>query len=118
MNNKGFTLIELLAVMVILVSISLVAVGGISASLERRDIKDCKEQQEVAVGAAKIYFSMETGSNVITGVTVEGLIAGGYLDSKYVNGSNGKLSNSDMINLPSGASEYKVNGGEVGESCN
>ena len=32
MDNKGFTLVELIAVMVILVSIALVAVGGITFS--------------------------------------------------------------------------------------
>ena len=40
MNNKGFTLVELLAVMLILIAISLVAVGGISSSLEKRDEKE------------------------------------------------------------------------------
>ena len=47
MNNKGFTLIELLAVIVILVGISLTAVMGISASLEKRDEKECHEQIEL-----------------------------------------------------------------------
>ena len=40
MDNKGFTLVELLAVMVILISISLIAVAGITSSLERRDEKE------------------------------------------------------------------------------
>ena len=38
MNNKGFTLVELLAVIVILLSVSLVSVYGISSSLNKRDI--------------------------------------------------------------------------------
>ena len=59
MNNKGFTLVELLAVMVILISISLIAVAGITSSLERRDEKEREEQIELAIGAAKIYFSLE-----------------------------------------------------------
>ena len=58
-NNKGFTLTELLAVMVILISVSLVAVGGISASLENRAEKECEEQIELAISAAKIYFSLK-----------------------------------------------------------
>lgn len=58
-NNKGFTLVELLAVMVILISISLVAVGAISSSLVRREEKELEEQKELAIGAAKIYFSLE-----------------------------------------------------------
>lgn len=59
MDNKGFTLVELLAVMVILISISLIAVAGITSSLERRDEKEREEQIELAIGAAKIYFSLE-----------------------------------------------------------
>lgn len=71
MNNKGFTLVELLATLVILVSISLVAVGGITASLERRDIKECEEQKELAIGAAKIYFSMENDDRVVIGTLID-----------------------------------------------
>ena len=59
MDNKGFTLVELLAVMVILISISLISVAGITSSLERRDEKEREEQIELAIGAAKIYFSLE-----------------------------------------------------------
>ena len=92
MNNKGFTLVELLAVIVILVSISLVVVGGISASLERRDIKECEEQQELAIGAAKIYFSL----NEKTSVTINTLKLGGYFkDNKKLD----RLKNTDTISL-------------------
>ena len=59
LNNKGFTLVELLAVMVILVSVSFVAVGGITESLLRRDKRECEEQQKLAISAAKMYFSLE-----------------------------------------------------------
>ena len=58
MNKKGSTLIELLAVIVILVSMSLVVVTSVSSSLERRDVKECEEQIELAKNAAKIYFSL------------------------------------------------------------
>lgn len=81
MNNKGFTLIELLAVIVILVGISLTAVMGISASLERRDEKECYEQVEFAVNAAKIYFSLNSGKSE---VTVGTLKSDGYFDSKKI----------------------------------
>ena len=116
-NNKGFTLVELLAVIVMLISISLVVVGGISASLERRDEKKCMEQQELAIGAAKIYFSMVTDSNVVDGVIVGDLIDGNYLDSKYVDDSDGKLERSDKITFPNGSNQYKYNGKNVGDSC-
>ena len=66
-KTDGFTLIELLAVIVILVSVSLVAVGGISSSLENRDEKECEEQKELSISAAKIYFSLDgTGTNEVT----------------------------------------------------
>ena len=66
MNNKGFTLIELLAVIIILVSISLIAVAGISTSLQRRDASECEEQKKLAVNAAKIYFSLNTNKDQVT----------------------------------------------------
>lgn len=81
MNRKGFTLIELLAVIVILATISVTAVVGINASLEKRDAKDCNEQKELAKNSAKIYFSL---NNVKT-VSVDTLIKEGYLNEDKVN---------------------------------
>lgn len=108
MNNKGFTLVELLAVIVILVSISLVAVGGITASLENRDKKECIEQQELAVGAAKIYFSL----NDMKSVTILELKNGDYFSStSKIN----KLNDSDVIAITD--SGYTYNNKVVGESC-
>ena len=111
MNNKGWTLIELLAVMVILISISLIAVGGISASLERRDIKECQEQQELAVGAAKIYFSLN--SEDTDGVKISELKSGNYFSSdKKVS----RLNDNDVITIFENS--YLYNGKEIGTSCN
>lgn len=104
MNNKGFTLIELLAVIVILVGISLTAVMGISASLERRDEKECYEQVEFAVNAAKIYFSLNDN---IKEVTVGTLKSDGYFDSKKID----KLSIYDKISI--GGDKYLFNENEV-----
>ena len=104
MNNKGFTLIELLAVIVILVGISLTAVMGISASLERRDEKECYEQVEFAVNAAKIYFSLNSNESV---VTVGTLKSDGYFDSKKID----KLSIYDKISI--GGDKYLFNENEV-----
>ena len=88
MNKKGFTLVELLATLVILVSISMIAVFNITASIERRDIKECTEQVSLAENAAKIYFSLNEGTNYIT---VNDLIQQGYLKeektSKIINGN-------------------------------
>ena len=110
MNNKGFTLIELLAVMVILISISLIAVGGISASLERRDIKECEEQQELAVGAAKIYFSLNPEDE--DGVKISELKSGKYFSSdKKVD----RLKDTDKITISENS--YLYNEKEIGASC-
>ena len=94
MNNKGFTLIELLAVIVILVGISLTTVMGISASLERRDIKECEEQIEIAKNAAKIYFSLLDKNSNIESVTVETLKANDYFDDDKV-----RLNDGDTIDI-------------------
>lgn len=99
MNNKGFTLIELLAVIVILVGISLIAVTGISASLERRNEKECYEQVELAINTAKIYFSLNSD---IKQVTVEELVAQGYFDDKKID----KLDSNDKINITSSGYTY------------
>jgi len=101
MNNKGFTLVELLAVLVILLAISLVAVGGISASLERRNIKECEEQKELAIGAAKIYFSL----NDVNSVRISVLKEGNYFsDGKKVD----RLNDNDMISI--GTTSYIYSG--------
>lgn len=85
LNNKGFTLIELLAVFVILISVSFVAVGGITSSLDNQDERDCENQKDIAISAAKMYFSLG-GKNVdqsITGVTIKVLREDGYIKSDY-----------------------------------
>ena len=102
LNNKGFTLVELISVMVILISISLVAVGGITNSLTNREIKECKEQQELAIAAAKIYFSL----NDVNSVTIDTLNNGEvdyFKDDKKID----RLKDGDTITFD------KVNGGYV-----
>ena len=108
MNNKGFTLIELLAVIVILVGISLTAVMGISASLEKRDEKECREQIEFAINSAKIYFSL----NNTDVVSIDTLKNNDYFDENKVS----KLKNSDEIRISD--SGYTFNGKSISEaSC-
>ena len=108
MNNKGFTLIELLAVIVILVGISLTAVMGISASLEKRDEKERHEQIEFAINSAKIYFSLNN-TNV---VSIDALKNNDYFDGNKVS----KLKNSDEIRISD--SGYTFNGKSISEaSC-
>ena len=108
MNNKGFTLVELLAVMVILITISLVSVSAVTESLVRREGKECKEQQELAVNAAKIYFSLNNTSSV----SVSTLKNEGYFKEKN---KIDKIKEEDIITISS--SEYLYNNNKVGESC-
>ena len=102
-NNRGFTLVELLAVMVILISISLVAVVTISSSLDRRDDKECKEQIQLAIDAAKIYFSL----NGTTSVSIDDLRDGRYItDEKKVN----RLNDDDTISIDTDNDKYLYSG--------
>ena len=110
MNNKGFTLVELLAVFVILISVSFIAVSGITASLEKRDVRECEEQQELAVSAAKMYFSLDGVG--MKSVTVGTLKSKGYFsDNKNLD----RLTIEDVIMVTD--SGYTYNGKGVGESC-
>ena len=85
LNNKGFTLIELLAVFVILISVSFVAVGGITASLDKQYERDCENQKDIAISAAKMYFSLDgKGVDQVNGVTVDTLISKGYVEDEEV----------------------------------
>ncbi len=105
MNNKGFTLIELLAVIVILVGISLTVVMGISASLEKRDEKECREQIEFAINSAKIYFSLNN-TDVVSIATLKN---NDYFDGNKVS----KLKDSDEIRIHD--SGYTFNGKSISE---
>lgn len=93
MNRKGFTLVELLAVLVILSVLSLVTVSGISASLEKRDIKECEEEIELAKNAAKMYFSLDGSGR--DRVTVKELRDNNYLSEEKIK----KIKDTDMITV-------------------
>lgn len=99
MNNKGFTLIELLAVIVILLSVSLVSVYGISSSLNKRDIKERNEEIELAKNAAKIYFSLD--GLYESKVTIEKLKEKNYLKEK-----TDKLDDDAEISIENGIITY------------
>ena len=63
-NNKGFTLIELLAVVVILLSISVMAISSISAAIERNKTKQNNAKKDVLVSYARLYFEEHRNSVV------------------------------------------------------
>ena len=100
MNRKGFTLIELLAVIVILASISLIVVSSISATLERRDEKECEEQIELAINAAKIYFSL---NDDISSVNVVTLKSENYFNE---NSKTDKLNDDSVITMTTSGYVY------------
>lgn len=57
LNRKGFTLIELLAVIVLLITISAIAIPSITASIERSKARQADAKKQVIVEAAKLYYS-------------------------------------------------------------
>ena len=108
MNRKGFTLVELLAVILILSSISIIAVVSITSSLGRRDVKECEEQKELAINAAKIYFSLNNASTVTVGT----LKSGNYFNEKS---KTDRLKDSLSIRLSGNA--YKIYDGSSEFNC-
>ena len=114
LNNKGFTLVELLAVMLILITISLVSVAGVTSSLTKRDVKECQEQQELAVSAAKIYFSL-TGGTSVTIAQLNGGAAPDYTDYFKDDKKIDRLKPTDIISVS--GTNYLYNGDQVGASC-
>ena len=93
MNRKGFTLIELLATILILSAISIVVVVSVTASLGRREVKECEEQKELAINAGKIYFSLND--------KVDSITVGELKDANYFNETSktDRLSESLIIKL-------------------
>lgn len=111
MNRKGFTLVELLAVIVILSSVSLVAVASISTTLNRREVKEFNEQKQLARNAAKIYFSLNEGSNC---VKISTLKSGDYFnDQNKTNMLENNSNNSYILYCPDKCTEKNNSGAEV-----
>ena len=106
-NNKGFTLVELLAVIVILSSIALVTVASVTASLGRREEKECDEQKALAKNAAKIYFSLKGGTSVSVGT----LKSEGYFNG---NQKTDRLQDDSTITYSS--NQYNFNGECINQS--
>ena len=61
-NNKGFTLIELLAVVVILLSISVMAISSISAAIERNKTKQNNAKIQIIESYAKLFYDEHKNS--------------------------------------------------------
>ena len=106
-NNKGFTLIELLTVIVILTGISWIVVAGITASLDKRDERECEEQIELAKNAAKIYFALHSNFDTSTGVSISILKNEGYFnETSKIN----RLNDSDSVKISSNIYVYTGTG--------
>lgn len=110
LNKKGFTLVELLAVMLILISISLVTVGSITESLVRKEEQECKNQKELAISAAKIYFSLHSDATRVKIIQLNDPIGDDYFkDNKKID----MLDEWDEIRFDDGIYVYVP----TGESC-
>ena len=79
LNRKGFTLVELLAVVVILLSISVIAVSSISAAIERNKDKQNDAKEKILESYAKIYYDQ--------------------YKNKFGNSTSGYISLTDLYNV-------------------
>ena len=61
-KNEGFTLIELLAVIVLLITISAIAIPSITASVERSKAKQNDAKYKLIESMAEIYYSNHKNS--------------------------------------------------------
>lgn len=89
LNKKGFTLIELLAVVVILLTISVIAVSSISAAIERNKVKQNDAKKEVIVSYAKLYYEEHKNSETDGVITLNNLIDSGYLSDEEKKNADG-----------------------------
>ncbi len=105
-KNKGFTLVELLAVIVILLSISIIAVPNIKASMNKRYMKDIQDDKDTMLRYVEIYRS--SNQNFDSCLKNEGYIILRTLAEK----KNIKLKNASKFgtSTESGAYIYYVDG--------
>ena len=113
LNNKGFTLVELLAVMVILISISLITVGSVTESLVKREEQECKTQMELAIDAAKIYCSLNSTYHHVMVVTLSDNNSPGGVD--YFK-DDSKIDMLDALDVVS-CEDYRYEVNPFGDSC-
>ena len=113
-NNKGFTLIELLAVVVILLSISVIAISSITAAIERNKEKQNKTKQEVLVSYAKLYYDINKKNLSSSGcITLDELEAKKLASEEELKDANGDKF-IGVIQYSNGSNfEYK----EFGANC-
>ena len=64
-NQKGFTLVELLAVVVIMLTISIMAVSSISAAIERNKKKQNEAKLKIIANYTELYY--QEHKNVVEG---------------------------------------------------
>ena len=68
LNKKGFTLVELLAVVVLLLSISAIAISSISAAIERNKNKQNETKKEMLKSLAVTYYKEHKNSYQSNGI--------------------------------------------------
>lgn len=79
-KEEGFTLVELLGVIVILGIILAIAVPGIGKIINKAEDDTVKNQQELVIDAAQLYFLQTKDDD--NEVTSSELVEAGFLEEK------------------------------------
>ena len=90
MNKKGFTLVELLAVVVLMLAITVMAISGINAAIERNKEKQDEAKKKVIVRYAQLYYDENKvslkNSNCIS---IQELLSNGVITDEEARDSSG-----------------------------
>lgn len=92
MDNKGFTLVELLAVLVILTVILLIAIPGITSSLDKSDAADLENRKQVILSEAELKLNDTYKSKLrenVCSYTVDNLLSYGIITKSQSIDKNG-----------------------------
>ena len=100
LNRKGFTLIELLAVILILLSISVIAVSSITSAIERNKVKQNEAKIDIILSYAKLYYDEHKNSETDVCINLSDLkLSDDELTDAYGNSFEGVVKHTNGTNF-------------------